>query len=120
LHEVRGSASAPVPLFESSTQDVNHPPGTVRSMKRMVVTVVKGIAGTAAVVFIFCPLSTGTQILAFVGSIVVFLICHTVLSNLDENYIDGHLKNGYWPPKPIDWGPLPDATSEKRTDDREC
>src|ERR1700681_213779 len=64
----------PVPLFESSTQDVNHPPGTIRSMKRMVVTVVKGIAGTAVVVFIFCPLSTGTQILAFVGSIVVFLI----------------------------------------------
>ena len=63
-------------------------------MKRIVVTVVKGIAGTAAVVFIFCPLSTGTQILAFVGSIVVFLICHTVLNR--------------------------HATSEKRTDDREC
>jgi hypothetical protein len=90
-------------------------------MKRIVVTIVKGIAGTAAVVFIFFPLSTGTQILAFVGSIVVFLICHTVLSNLDENYVDEHLKNGYWPPKPIDWGPLPDrhATSEKRTDDGE-
>ena len=59
--------------------------------------------------------------LAFVGSIVVFLICHTVLSNLDENYIDEHLKSGYWPPKPIDWDPLPDrhATGEKRTDDRE-
>jgi hypothetical protein len=90
-------------------------------MKRLVTTVVKGIAGIAAVVFIFCPLSTGTQILAFVGSIVVFLICHSVLTNLDEGYLDEHIKNGYWPPKPIDWSPLSDrpVASEERTDDHE-
>ena len=90
-------------------------------MKRIVVTVVRVVAGIAAVVFIFCPLSTGAQILAFVGSIVVFLICHSVLSNLDENYIDEHIKNGYWPPKPIDWSPPPDrhVESEKRTDGHE-
>jgi hypothetical protein len=82
------------------------------------VTVVKGIAGIAAVVFIFCPLSTGTQILAFVGSIVVFLICHSVLTNLDEDYLDEHTKNGYWPPKPVDWSALPDGhvASEKHPD----
>ena len=90
------------------------------SVKRIVVTVVKSIAGIAAVVFIFCSLSTGTQVLAFVGSIVVFLICHSVLINLDENYIDEHMKDGYWPPKPTDWSPLPghDA-SEKRKDGHE-
>jgi hypothetical protein len=90
-------------------------------MKRIVVRVVKGIAGIAAVVFVLCPLSTGTQILAFVGSILVFVICHSVLTNLDENYIDEHMKNGYWPPKPIDWSPLPDRpdASEKRTDAHE-
>jgi hypothetical protein len=90
-------------------------------MKRIVVTVVKGIAGIAAVVFIFCPLSTGTQILAFVGSIVVFLICHSVLTNLDENYIDKHMKTGNWPPRPIEWGPLPDrhVASQKCTDGHE-
>ena len=90
-------------------------------MKRIVVTVVKGIAGIAAVVFIFCPLSTGTQSLAFVVSIVVFLICHSVLTNLDETYIDEHMKNGYWPPKPIDWNPLSDnhVASEKPTDGHE-
>jgi hypothetical protein len=78
-------------------------------MKRIVVTVVKGMAGIAAVVFILCPLSTGTQVLAFVGSIVVLLICHFVLSDLDENYIDEHMKDGYWPTGPIDWSPLPDG-----------
>ena len=90
-------------------------------MRRIIVTVVKVIAGIAAVVFIFCPLSTGTQILAFVGSVVVFLICHSVLSNLDENYIDEHIKNGYWPPKPFDWSPRPDrhVAREKHTDGHE-
>jgi len=85
------------------------------------VTIVKGIAGIAAVVFIFCPLSTGTQVLAFAGSIVVFLICHSLLTNLDENYIDEHIKNGYWPPKPIDWSPLPDrrVAGEKPVDGSE-
>src|SRR6266851_26510 len=111
----------PVPLVQSNTQDVVDPPSTISSMKRIVVTVVRVVAGIAAVVFIFCPLSTGTQILAFVGSVVVFLICHSVLSNLDENYIDEHIKNVYWPPKPIDWSPPPDrhVESEKRMDGHE-
>lgn len=110
----------PLPLLQSTAQDVNRLPSTISSTKRIVVTVVKGIVGIAAVVFIFCPLGTSTQILAFVGSIVVFLICHSVLSR-DENYIDEHIKDGYWPPKPIDWSSLPDGhvASDKRADKRE-
>jgi len=77
-------------------------------MARLVVTIVKGIAGIAAVVAIFCPLGTWTQILTFMGSIVVLLICHFVRTVLDDNYIDEHMKDGYWPPKPMDWNPLPE------------
>jgi hypothetical protein len=111
----------PVPLLQPTAQDANRSPSGISSMKRIVVTVVKAIAGIAAVVFIFCPLSTGTQILAFVGSIAVFLICHSLLTNLDEEYVDEHMKNGYWPPKPVDWSSLPDrhASSEKRAEGRE-
>jgi hypothetical protein len=112
-----GAELPPGPQTQSTTQDVKRPPNNTGSMKRVVVTVVKGMAGIAAVVFILCPLSTGTQVLLFGGSIVVLLICHFVLSDLDEHYIDEHMKDGYWPQKPIDWGPLPDGhnENEKRT-----
>ena len=66
-------------------------------------TVIRGIAALAVVVFVFCPLSTVTQILVFVASIVVFLICHSVLTDLDEAYADKYGPTGYWPSKPIDW-----------------
>jgi len=67
------------------------------------VTVVKGIAAIAAVVAFLCPLSTWAQILTFIGSIVLFLICHSLLINLDDTYFDEHKKGGFWPAKPIDW-----------------
>ena len=103
-----GAALPPDSLAQSTTQDVK---------RRAIVTVVKVMAGIAAVVFLLCPLSTGMQVLAFGGSIVVLLICHFVLASLDENSIDQRMKNGYWPPKPIDWSPLPDGhdANEKRT-----
>lgn len=97
------------PDGQSASQKGAQPPSGTGSMKRVVVTVVKGMAGIAAVVFILCPLSRGTQVLAFVGSIVVLLICHFVLSDLDKNYIDEHMKDGYWPTRPIDWNQLPDG-----------
>ena len=78
-------------------------------MKRTVVVAVRGIAGIAAVVFILCPLSTGTLVLAFAASIAVFLICQIVLGNLDETFIDQDTPNGYWPPKPIDWAAPPES-----------
>jgi hypothetical protein len=64
--------------------------------KRIVLNVVKAVAMIAAVVFWFCPLSTATQVLLFVGSIVVLLICVGFSSGLDDR------NTGYWPPKPYE------------------
>ena len=82
--------------------------------KRMVVTAVKYLAGLSAVVFWLCPLRTGTQVLVFVASIAVFLICHSVSTSMAEAYA---AKNaGYWP-KPLDWGTpsKSDNSNEKAT-----
>jgi hypothetical protein len=59
--------------------------------------------------------------LLFVASIVVLLTCHFSLSNLDDTYLDKHMKDGYWPPKPIDWNPLPgeNNASEKGVADKD-
>jgi hypothetical protein len=96
----------PVPLTPLSAQDVNGSASSTSSTNRLVLTVIRGVAGIAAVVFWLCPLSTWTQAILFVASIFVLLICHFSLSNLDDAYLDEH-KDGYWPPKPIDWNPLP-------------
>jgi len=61
--------------------------------KRVVLNVVKTIAVIAGAVFWFCPLSTATQVLLFVASIVVLLICFGISSGLDES------NSGYWPLK---------------------
>jgi hypothetical protein len=109
----------PTPLTKSTDEDFSYS-RVLSPTLRFVVTAVKGIAGIAAVVFILCPLGTGTQLLAFVASIVVLLICHATLSNLDDGYIDHHLKDGYWP-KPLDWGPRPTSedAGEKHTERQE-
>ncbi|HTU40121.1 MAG TPA: hypothetical protein VMF10_00325 [Candidatus Aquilonibacter sp.] len=83
-------------------------------MKRLVVTAIKYVAGLSAVVFWLCPLRTGTQVLVFVASITVLLICHFGLSSIDEDYAN---KNpGYWP-KPPDWAAASksDAPDGKRS-----
>jgi len=87
----------PVPLIQSGD-----PPENISSSKRTVLTVIKDLAGIAAVVFWLCPLRTGTQILGCVASIAVFLICHSVLTNLDETYAAKYGSAGYWPKPPID------------------
>jgi hypothetical protein len=60
------------------------------------------ITALAVAGFVFCPLSRVTQILVLVASIVVFLICHTVLTRWDEAYADKYACTGYWPSKAID------------------
>ncbi len=62
--------------------------------KRIVLNVVKGIAGIAAVVFWLMPLRTGTQVLLFAGSIVVMIICVAISNGLDDK------ATGYWPKDP--------------------
>jgi hypothetical protein len=84
-----------------------------RQMKRMVVIVVRGLAGIAAVVFLLCPLSTGMLLLTFAASIAVFLICQIVLGSLDETFVDQNTPTGYWPPKPIDWRALPESHEDR-------
>ena len=107
-----GAAFRPSFPLAQNTQNVDGPQAPSPA-KRLVVAVVKGIRGIAVVVFILCPFSSGAMILTFVGSVVVFLICHWLLTTLDETYIDKHIKNGYWPPKPIDW------TSSANTDNQQ-
>jgi hypothetical protein len=66
-------------------------------MKRLIVTAIKCLAGLSAVVCWLCPLRTGTQVLVFVASIAVLLICHFGLSSIDEDYASKN--TGYWPNK---------------------
>jgi hypothetical protein len=54
------------------------------------------------------PLASETQVLVFVSSIAVLLICHFGLSSIDEDY--AHKNAGYWP-KPLDW------TAPSKSDD---
>jgi hypothetical protein len=87
-------------------------------MKRIVVIVVRGIAATAGVVFLLCPLRTWTLVLAFGSSVAVFLICQILLGSLDETFDDKDTPTGYWPPKPIDWTAPPKSRDalDKHTD----
>jgi hypothetical protein len=89
---------APVPLIRPRIEDNS---AAMSPMKRMVVTVIKYLAGLSAVVFWLCPLRTGTQVLIFVISMAALLICHSVLTSVDETHAAKHA--GYWP-KPLDWG----------------
>jgi hypothetical protein len=95
----------PTALIHSIADDAKTRP-TSRT-NRIVLNVVKGIAAAAAVIFIFCPLGTGAQVLGFVGSLVVLLICHLVITKIDASYEDKNA--GYWPSRPMDWGPRPDG-----------
>ena len=81
-------------------------------MKRILLNIVKAIAGLAAVVFWFSPLGTATQLLIFLASIAVMLICFAVSSTLDDQ-----ANTGYWPDKPIGWsapGSAPSANDEQK------
>ncbi len=63
-------------------------------VKRIALRVTKVAAGIAAIVFWFTPLRTATQVLAFVASIVVLLICLGISGKFDDE------STGYWPDKP--------------------
>jgi hypothetical protein len=92
----------PLPLTQLPIE--NAPPGTVGPAKQILIVVLKGIAGIAAAVAIFCPLGSMTQILLFAASVALALICYAALTNLDATHIEEYGKDGYWP-KPLDWNP---------------
>ncbi len=82
-------------------------------MKRVFIRIIRSVAGIAAVVFFFCPVSTWTAILVLCSSIAVILICQIVLGSLDETLMDHDGPSGYWPPKPVDWAaPSEDSDAE--------
>jgi hypothetical protein len=64
------------------------PSNTIGLAKRILVVVLKGIAGIAAIVAIFCPLGSFTQIFFFAASAAVALICYVALTNLDATHVD--------------------------------
>ena len=75
---------------------------SISAMKRTIVTAIKYLAGLSAVVFWLCPLRTGIQLLVFVASIAVLLVCHFTLTSMDETYANKDA--GHWP-EPLDWNP---------------
>jgi hypothetical protein len=91
------------------------PSNTIGPARRILVVILKAIAGIAGVVAIFCPLGSFTQIFLFAASVAVALICYFVLTNLDATYIEEYGKVGYWP-KPLDWNP-PSRTDTRAGDD---
>ncbi len=66
--------------------------------KQIGLNVVRVLAGIAAVIFLFVHLATWTQVLLFIGSIVVLLICTVAMKSLDDTNDDKDA--GYSPNKP--------------------
>jgi hypothetical protein len=102
------------PLVQSSDDYVR--PIILSPIKRFVVTLLKVVAGGAAVIAILCPFGSWTQILIFVGSAVVALLCYSVLTSLDESSIEEYVNDGYWPAKPMDRSPRPDRKGTSGND----
>lgn len=94
----------PLPLTQAVVQMDNDPSNTTGLAKRILVVVLKGIAGIAAIVAIFCPLGSFIQIFLFAASAAVALICYVALTNLDATHVEEYGGDGYWP-KPLDWNP---------------
>jgi hypothetical protein len=94
---------APQPLTRPVVQN-GAPSKNIGLARRILVVVLKGIAGIAAIVAIFCPLGSFTQIFLFAASIAVALICYVGLTGLDATHIEEYGGDGYWP-KPLDWNP---------------
>src|SRR5271167_3908460 len=94
----------PLSLTQPVVQMSDAPSNTIGLARRILTVVLKGIAGIAAVVAIFCPLGSFAQIFLFTASVAVALICYVALTNLDATHIEEYGKDGYWP-KPLDWNP---------------
>lgn len=94
----------PLPLTQPVLQMEGSPSNTVGIGKQILIVVLKGIAGIAAVVAVFCPLGSLTQILLFAASVALALICYAALTNLDATHVEDYGGDGYWP-KPLDWSP---------------
>jgi hypothetical protein len=81
----------PLPLTQSLAQMDDGPSNTMGLARRTLVVVLKGIAGIAAVVAIFCPLGSFTQIFLFAASVAIALICYFALTNLDATHVEEYV-----------------------------
>ncbi len=79
--------------------------GRLSRVKRTLLKLARVIAAIAAMVFIFCPVSTATQVIVFMIATVVMVGSSLVAGHWDET------NTGYWP-EPIDWSPRSDAKSD--------
>ena len=106
----------PLPLTQEVVQKDDAPSKPVGLARQILVAVLKGIAGIAAVVAVFCPLGSFTQIFLFAASVAIALICYAALTSLDATHIEEYGKDGYWP-KPLDWSApsKTDTSSEDST-----
>ena len=106
----------PLPLTQPVVQMDDAPSNTIGLAKRILVVVLKCIAGIAAIVAIFCPLGSFTQIFLFAASAAVALICYVALTNLDASHVEEYGRDVYWP-KPLDWNPpsKPDTSADHGT-----
>ena len=92
----------PEPLTQQAGGDYYPPLESQSVVRRILVFILKGVVGIAAVVAILCPLTTFTEISLCVGAVFVALVCYFVLTVMDEAHIEGNSEGGYWP-KPLDW-----------------
>jgi len=98
-------AALRTPVSLSEIPDGN--PTRMSALRRVAMMIVKSLAAIAGIVFVFWLPKTGTDVLIFGTSIVVLLICFAALSKWDDDFINEHVKQGYWP-EPLDWSPRPD------------
>jgi len=113
----RAAHRPPTSLIQPDADDLK--PSRMRPVRRLIVNFVKGAAGIAAVIAVFCPFGSWAQILTFMGSVVLLLICHFALVNLDDDYVAKYTGKGYWPSKATDWSSAQDRhdpDEERRTD----
>jgi hypothetical protein len=66
--------------------------------KRAILIVTKIVGGAAGVIFLFCPLRSGTQVLINVISLIVAIGCAVIHLHFDDD--DDSHSDGYWPQDP--------------------
>src|SRR5207302_10644575 len=94
----------PLPLTQPVVQMDDAPSNTIGLAKRILVVVLKCIAGIAAIVAIFCPLGSVTQIFLFAASRAVSLIFYVLLTYLNAGHVEEYGGDGY-ALNPLVWNP---------------
>lgn len=113
------SLRPPERLTQHAGEDYYPAPEPKSVVRLILVFILKGVAGIAALIAIFCPLRTFKEISLFVGAVFVALGCYFVLTNMNETQVEDYGKDGFWP-KPLDWSPSRDTegSSSKSTTGR--